>query len=181
MNGLHLFIDNSNVFIEGQRVARETFFYDDSLVVRFRINYGGLLDFVRQSRELKEAVLVGSRPPSNDALWNRLKNLGIEPRVFDRSFYTGKEKRVDAELTNAIRDTLEKNALEKNPTPGTIALVAGDADYVPVIERCIERKWSVELYFWAQASSYLKNMPDVKFVDLAEGFKEISFLEKELP
>ena len=176
MNGLHLFIDNSNVFIEGQRVARETFLYDDPLVLRFRINYGGLLDFVRQERELKETVLVGSRPPANDALWNRLKKLGIEPRVFDRSFYTGKEKRVDAELTNAIRD-----ALEDSPKPGTIALVAGDADYIPAIERCVKRKWSVELYFWAQASSDLKSMPGVNFVDLADGFKKITFLEKELP
>lgn len=176
MNGLHVFIDNSNVFIEGQRVARETFRYDDQLILRFRISYGGLLDFIQQGRKLMEAVLVGSRPPQNDALWNRLKALGIEPRIFDRSFYTGREKRVDAELTNAVRDTLEDNE-----EPGTIALVAGDADYVPVIERCIRRKWSVELYFWAQASSELKRISGVKFIDLAAGFKTISFLEKEMP
>ncbi|NOT01554.1 MAG: NYN domain-containing protein [Phycisphaerales bacterium] len=131
MNGLHLFIDNPDVFIEGQRVARETFRYDDPLALRFRINYGGLLEFVRKGRELKETVLVGSRPPSNDALWNRLRKLGIEPRIFDRSFCIGKEKRVDAELTNAIRD-----ASEDNREPGTIALVAGDADYIPALERC---------------------------------------------
>lgn len=176
MNGLHLFIDNSNVFIEGQRVARETFRYDDLLVLRFRVSYGGLLEFIRRGRELKEAVLVGSRPPPNDALWNRLKTLGIEPRIFDRSFYTGKEKRVDAELTNAIRDCLEDNS-----EPGVIALVAGDADYVPALERCLKRKWAVELYFWAQASGELKRLPGVRFVDLAAGFKDITFLEKEPP
>ncbi len=176
MNGLHLFIDNSNVFIEGQRVARETFNYDDQLVLRFRVSYGGLLDLIQAGRPLMEAVLVGSRPPPNDALWNRLKTLGIEPRIFDRSFYTGREKRVDAELTNAIRDTLEEN-----PQPGTIALVAGDADYVPALERCVKRKWAVELYFWAQASSELRRLPGVKFVDLASGFKQITFLAKEMP
>ncbi len=176
MNGLHLFIDNSNVYIEGQRVARETFYYDDSLVLRFRVSYGGLLDFVSQGRSLREAVLVGSRPPPNDALWNRLKSLGIEPRIFDRNIYTGREKRVDAEMTNAIRD-----CLEDNPEPGTIALVAGDADYVPVLERCIKRKWLIELYFWAQASSELKRLSGVKFVDLAAGFESVTFLAKELP
>lgn len=175
MNGLHLFIDNSNVFIEGQRVARETFHYDDELVVRFRINFGGLLDFVKGERKLAEAVLVGSRPPANDALWNRLKALGIEPRIFDRSFYSGREKRVDAELTNAIRD-----ALEDNPEPGTIALVAGDADYIPTLERCLKRKWAVELYFWAQASADLKRLPGVRFVDLAAGFQQVAFVQKEL-
>lgn len=175
MNGLHLFIDNSNVYIEGQRVARETFKYDDPLVMRFRINYGKLLDFVRGDRSLKETVLVGSRPPSNDALWNRLKSLDIEPRIFDRSAFSGKEKRVDAEMTNAIRD-----ALEENPNPGTIALVAGDSDYVPVVQRCVKRGWSVELYFWAQASGELKRLDGVKFIDLASGFKEITFLEREM-
>ncbi|MCH7812612.1 MAG: NYN domain-containing protein [Planctomycetes bacterium] len=176
MNGLHLFIDNSNVFIEGQRVARETFHYDDQLVLRFRVSYGGLLDFVQEGRPLKEAVLVGSRPPPNDALWNRLEALGIEPRIFERSFYTGREKRVDAELTNAIRDTLEEN-----PDSGTIALVAGDADYVPVLERCLKKAWAVEIYFWAQASRELLRLPGVKFSDLADGFKEITFLEKQMP
>ncbi|MCG3130003.1 MAG: hypothetical protein FLDDKLPJ_00750 [Phycisphaerae bacterium] len=175
MNGLHLFMDSSNVFIEGQRVARETFRYDDPLVIRFRINYGGLLDFVRGERKLAETVLVGSRPPQNDALWNRLKTLGIEPRIFDRSFYSGREKRVDAELTNAIRD-----ALEDNPEPGTIALVAGDADYLPALERCLKRKWSVELFFWAQASSDLKRLPGAAFVDLATGFDQITFVAKEM-
>jgi len=157
-------------------VARETFRYDDALVLRFRINYGGLLDFVRRERQLAETVLVGSRPPPNDALWNRLKALGIEPRIFDRSIYTGKEKRVDAEMTNAIRDTLEDN-----PRPGTIALVAGDADYVPTLERCIKKKWGIELYFWAQTSSALKQLPGVEFVDLAAGFAQVAFVEKELP
>jgi uncharacterized LabA/DUF88 family protein len=176
MNGLHVFIDNSNVFIEGQRVAREKFLFDDPLVLRFRINYGGLLDFIRRDRKLEEAVLVGSRPPPNDALWNRLKALGIEPRIFDRSFYTGREKRVDAELTNAIRDTLEDN-----PTPGTVALVAGDADYIPVLERCVKKGWAVELYFWDQASSDLKRLSGVEFTDLSTGFKQITFLEKEMP
>lgn len=174
MDGLRVFIDNSNVFIEGQRVARETFKYDDPLVLRFRVSYGGLLDFIRKGRAVAEAVLVGSRPPPNDALWNRLKALGIEPRIFDRSIYTGREKRVDAEMTNAIRD-----ALEDNPEPGVIALVAGDADYVPTLERCIKKKWSIELYFWAQASAELRELPGVKFADLAMGFKDITFLEKE--
>lgn len=176
MNGLHVFIDNSNVFIEGQRVARETFKYDDQLVLRFRVNYGGLLDFIAQKRPVRETVLVGSRPPSNDALWNRLRTLGIEPRIFDRSIYTGREKRVDAEMTNAIRD-----CLEENPDPGVIALVAGDADYVPTLERCLRKNWAIEPFCWAQASSEPKRISDVKFNDLASGFDTITFVEKELP
>lgn len=172
MNGLHLFIDNSNIYIEGQRVARGKFFYDDELVIRLRISYGALLDEIRQGRDLKETVLVGSRPPDNDALWKKLNSLKIEPRIFNRGF-SGQEKRVDAELTNAIRDTLEDN-----PTPGTIAIVAGDQDYVPTLERCIRKKWLVEIYFWEQASSVLKGLKGTQFIKLDDSFKNITFLEK---
>ena len=130
MNGLHLFIDNSNLYIEAQRVARNKFYFDDDLIIRLRIDYGGLLEGIRDGRKLMETVLVGSKPPESDTLWNKLKKLGIDPRIFERSTFSGKEKGVDAELINAIRDTLEDNI-----TPGTIAMVAGDKDYLPTIER----------------------------------------------
>lgn len=174
MNGLHLFIDNTNIFIEAQRVAREKYFYDDELVIRLRIDYGSLLNKVRDGRKLMETVLVGSRPPQKDTVWNTLKTLGIEPRIFDRSIFTGKEKKVDAELTNAIRDTLEDNL-----KPGTIAIVAGDKDYIPTLERCVKRKWNVEVYFWSQASGELKKMTGVKFINLDSFFTDITFKQKQ--
>ena len=172
MNGLHLFIDNSNIFIEAQRVARLKFRYDDELVIRLRISYGALLDEIRQGRSLKETVLVGSRPPDNDALWGKLKELKVKPIIFDRS-YTGREKKVDAELTNAIRDTLEDN-----PVPGVIAIVAGDQDYIPTLERCIKKNWEVEIYFWEQASKSLKNLKGTKFINFDDFFEKITFREK---
>jgi uncharacterized LabA/DUF88 family protein len=173
MNGLHLFIDNSNIFIEAQRVARTLYYFDDELVVRLRLSYGNLLDIVRGDRTLKETVLVGSRPPSNDKFWNKLTTFGIKPKVFDRSPYTGKEKRVDAELINAIRDTLEDN-----PNPGTIAIVAGDGDYIPTLERCVKRQWQVEIYFWGQASHDLRNLTGASFINLDSYFEQITFVEK---
>ncbi|MDI6757463.1 MAG: NYN domain-containing protein [Endomicrobiia bacterium] len=174
MNGLHLFIDSSNVFIEAQRVARARYNYDDFLVPRLRISYGNLLDFVKDGRKLMEAVLVGSRPPSNDNLWNKLKTLNIEPRIFDRSLFTNREKSVDAEMINAIRDTLDDN-----PHPGTIALVAGDEDYLTTLERCLKKGWSVETYFWSQCSSKLKKLNNAKFIELDQVFKKLTFVEKE--
>ncbi|MDI9318855.1 MAG: NYN domain-containing protein [Phycisphaerales bacterium] len=173
MNGLHLFIDNSNLYIEAQRTARESFHYDDELVIRLRINYEGILEQIQNGRKLMETVLVGSRPPQNDGLWAKLEAIGIEPRIFDRSMYSGGEKRVDAELTNAIRDTLEDNV-----EPGTIAIVAGDQDYIPTLERCIKKGWNVELYFWTQASPQLKNMNGVTFKSLNDIFNKVTFTEK---
>lgn len=174
MNGLHLFIDNSNIFIEAQRVAREKYFYDDELVIRVRISYGELLEKVRNGRKLMETVLVGSRPPQNDLLWDKLKKLDITPRIFDRNIYSGKEKGVDAELSNSIRDTLEDNR-----EPGTIAIIAGDRDYVPTLERCVKKGWKVELYFWSQASAELKNMKGITFFSLDDSFPDVTFKAKQ--
>lgn len=173
MNGLHLFIDNSNLYIEAQRVARQEFRYDDELVLRLRISYGALLDEVRNERKLMETILVGSRPPENDSLWNKLASVGIEPRISDRSYWSRREKDVDAELSNAIRD-----ALEDNPEPGTIALVAGDADYVPTLLRCVKKKWAVEVYFWGQAAAELRALEGATFISLNAAFERITFRAK---
>ena len=173
MAGLYLFIDNSNLFIEAQRVARESYYYDDPLVMRMRISYGGLLEAIRSGRNLSEAVLVGSRPPQNDGLWDKLRQLSISPRIFERN-YSNREKSVDAELTNAVRDTLE-DADEK----GVIALVAGDRDYIPVLERCVKKGWPVEVYFWGQASNAIQRMDGVEFISLDDYFEQVTFLAKK--
>jgi len=173
MDGLFLFVDNSNIYIEAQRVARYIYRYDDELVPRMRISYGDLLDYIRGDRTLCKTVLVGSKPPPNDRLWNRLKVMGVKPIIFERGFYNGKEKKVDMELTNCIRD-----ALEENTEPGVIALVAGDKDYVPTLERCVKKAWKVEIYFWEQAAGDLKTMNGTSFHNLNGVFEQITFLEK---
>lgn len=172
MNGLRLFIDNSNLFIEAQRTARKSFYYDDQMIPRLRISYGNLLDVIKGERELSEAILVGSRPPQNDDLWKKLEALNIEPKIFDRSSHTGKEKQVDTQLVTEIVKTIYKNK-----TPGTIALVAGDSDYIPALKECLQEKWHVEIYFWEQASKELKNMHGLNFHNLDEDFENITFLE----
>jgi len=177
--GLHLFIDNSNIFIEAKRVAQLAYNYDDESIGRLRIDYGRLMEFVRKDRDLREAMLVGSEPPPNDSLWQRLRGLGIELRIFQRSPFTGKEREVDHELINCIRDTLEDNA-----ETGTIVLVAGDRGYVGTLERCLKRDWEVEVYFWRQASTELKRLagqpeyePRASFINLNPYFDQITFKE----
>ena len=174
MNGLHLFINNSNLFIEAQRVARNKFYYDDELVIRLRINYGSLLEKVSNQRKLMETVLVGSRPPQNDSLWKKLEELNIKPKIFDRSRFSNKEKGVDAELINSIRNTLDNN-----PSTGTIAIVAGDSDYFGTLKICVERNWNIEIYFWEQASRELKTLAQTNFLNLDNWFNEITYKEKE--
>lgn len=165
------FIDNSNVFIEAKRIARVHYAYDPDQIFRLRVDYGKLLDVAREGRDIGATVLVGSRPPQADSLWMRLEGMGVEVRIFDRSVHTGREKGVDAELVNAIRDVMEENS-----TPGIIALLAGDGDYASTLERAIKRGWKVELYFWSNASSALKRLPGIRFIELDQYLPQISFM-----
>lgn len=171
IDSVYTFIDNSNVFIEAKRVARVQYAYEPEQIFRLRIDYGKLLEIVREKRDIGGTVLVGSRPPQADTLWTRLRSMGIEPKIFDRSVHTGREKGVDAEVVNAIRDVMEDN-----PTPGIIALVAGDGDYVSTLERALKRGWRVELYFWSNAAGALKRLPGIRFIELDQYLPQISFL-----
>ena len=171
---LFLFIDNSNLFIEMRRVAQLVFNYDDNLLRRVRVDFGRLLDYVKKDRELKQAILVGSVPPPNDSLWARLRQLGIELKVYERSPITDREREVDQELVNCIRDTME----ESNP-PGVIALVSGDGGYVTTLERCVRRGWAVEVYFWRQAAATLKHLGGTTFFNLNPDFDRITFKEPD--
>ena len=170
MNGLQLFIDNSNLFIEARRTAHEVFLYDNYMRLQLRIDFGNLLDVVKGDRKLSEAVLVGSRPPQNDSLWNKLSELGVQPRIFDRSGWTGKEKQVDTELVTAIMECIYENT-----KPGTIALIAGDSDYIPPLKACVKKGWEVEVYFWEQASNMLKELQGIRFHTLNDHFEYITF------
>lgn len=172
MNELFLFIDNSNLFIEMRRVAQLVHNYDENLLQRVRIDYGKLMDYVRKDRNMKQAFLVGSKPPPNDSLWTRLEELGISLKIYERSPFTDKEREVDQEVVNCIRDVMEENR-----PPGVIALVSGDGGYVTTLERCIKREWTVEIYFWRQAAASLKHLQDSTFFNLNEDFASITFKE----
>jgi hypothetical protein len=169
---LFLFIDNSNLFIEMRRVAQLVFNYDDSLLRRVRIDFGKLMDYVKRDRVLKDAILVGSIPPPNDSLWARLRQLGIELKIYERSPFTDREREVDQELVNCIRDTMEASI-----PPGVIALVSGDGGYGTTLERSVKRGWTVEVYFWRQAATSLKQLRGATFFNLNPDFEKVTFKE----
>lgn len=171
---LFLFIDNSNLYIEMRRVAQLVFGYGDKVLPRVRVDFGRLLDYVKKERELKDAILVGSKPPPNDSLWARLKQLGIELKIYERSPFTDREREVDQELVNCIRDVMEDNK-----PPGVIALVSGDGGYVTTLERCVRRGWAVEIYFWRQAAASLKQLDGATFFNLNPDFGKITFKEPD--
>jgi NYN domain len=169
---VHLFIDDSNIFIEGQRTARDRDPEDATARARFRIDYGRLLEWITENRKLASVYLVGSEPPKVDTFWKVLPKKGIDaPKVFPRQ--GGREKGVDHDL---VAEMVETSILSEKKD-AVIALVAGDGDYRSTLDRLTRKGWQLEVYFWSSGCSPLiRNTP--WYVNLDPHFREFCFFEK---
>ncbi|RIB03074.1 hypothetical protein C2G38_819159 [Gigaspora rosea] len=151
---IYVFVDNSNVFIEGKYAIAEleklgTF--DNKRRApcfnQFRIDHGKLLTTIQGNRKLGDApVIVGSRPPPNDSLWRSVREQGYDAMVYDRNI-ENREKKVDV----ALAHTMSKVILTKSP--GILALVSGDNDFEPIVTIARKSNWIVETWFWKMGMS----------------------------
>ena len=155
-----IYVDNSNVWIEGMHVATvasglasdiQAAMSDNVCDYEWKLDFGRLYQFAGGDTAGR-AVLFGSRPPANDSLWTVAKNRGFEVIVYDRSI-RNKEKKVDTSVaTEIMADSYERMASGRDE----VTLVAGDGDYVPTVENLRGRGFSVFVAFWDHASRELK-------------------------
>lgn len=140
-------VDNSNVFIEGQKHSAKTKGQPSGACdPSWRIDFGRLLTCLADARKIHAAVLVGSRPPVNDSVWKEAKSRGFNVTVHDRDA-KDKEKAVDTELvaqgTEIICSTNEKDM--------TLVIASGDRDFIPLVSVAHRRKWLVEMAAFSSA------------------------------
>lgn len=153
---LALFIDNSNLFIEGKK------FYAKYLSLRvtedpsFRIDIGCLLKVLIRGRNMNFGKLYGSEPPSLDTVWTKIREHGLLVDTYQRDA-KGKEKELGHALT---ADATEYVCVrEKTGCTGTIILFSGGRDYCPLVEKILEYGWRVEITAFAGSiNSKLKDM-----------------------
>ena len=157
-----LYVDNSNVWIEGMYVSAVARGLAPSLGFAhehrrcdydYKMDFGKLLAFAGGERhEVGRAVLYGSRPPANDSLWGAAKRQGFEVIVHDRN--PSGEKKVDTNIvTDIITDSYERMDLKEDE----ITLVSGDADFVPTIEQLRKRGFHFNVVFWDHAARELRD------------------------
>lgn len=158
-----IYVDNSNVFIEGKRVSAVNRglapnIYDamnyNILDPDYRMSFGSLYMFVAgdDPKECARALLFGSRPPQNDAIWDIARNAGFEVHVEDRNV-ANKEKKIDTGLTTAVVKDAYKNAKGGD----VFTIVSGDSDYVPAILELQSDGFQVDVVFWDHAARELKD------------------------
>lgn len=113
---LFVYVDNSNIWIEGQRLqAVKLGLASDPVDAQRRgvqaswfYDFGRLYDLVCPAEsKIGRSILFGSRPPADDTLWNRARREGFQVQVFDRNA-SNKETQVDVSLsTTMMEDSYE--------------------------------------------------------------------------
>ncbi|MEZ4365020.1 MAG: NYN domain-containing protein [Kofleriaceae bacterium] len=172
-DGNYLYVDNSNVWIEGMHVAAVArgLAPDIWAAQQHRIcdatwtlNFGKLYEFAGgDASDVGRAVLYGSRPPANDGLWEAARRKGFDVVVHDRNSQN-KEKKIDTSIT---ADIMEDSYERMKAGVDEITLVSGDKDYVPVVEKLVKRGFRFYVVFWDHAARELKDAA-TKFISLNE-------------
>ena len=151
MQDVFVYWDNSNIFHEAQRLAEVR---NGSPGARYlvRIHFENLLKLAQAGRSLKCAVAAGSIPPEMRNLWNRIENMGVEVRLFDR----GDPSRGEQEVPDGwLQRRMLENALRYMESPGIAVVLTGDgAGYLEgrgfhtTLELLHYRNWRIEVLSW---------------------------------
>ena len=187
MDRVFVYWDNSNIFLEAQRLADER---EGTPGARHlvRIHFDGLLRLAQAGRPLAKAVAAGSVPPELRQLWNRMEGQGVDVRLFDR----GERYRDEQEVPDRwLQLRMLEDALDNNGEPGVVALLTGDgAGYAEgqgfhsTLERMHKRGWRVEVLSWRHSCNQgMRRWAEVHgvFVALDDHYDGITFREPSRP
>ncbi|MFE2757948.1 NYN domain-containing protein [Actinosynnema sp. NPDC059335] len=178
---LYVYVDNSNIWIEGQRIqAVRTGLAPDvrtamarQITAPWTYDFGKFYDLLCPPDQfVGRSILFGSRPPENDSIWQKVRDADFEVVTFDRSVFTNKEKQVDTALATKM---LEDSFTYMKSDKGDMAvLAAGDGDFLPTIRSLQGRGLGVRVVSWKHAvSRELRDTAD-EFVELDPHFDYLS-------
>lgn len=174
----YLYVDNSNVWIEGRRVAAvenglaptlHDAMQSKTVDMTWTYDFGSLYRLAcPEDEKLGRTALFGSTPPPSDTIWKIAESEGFEVHLFERNAF-GNEKQVDT----AIVAMMVADAFTYMKSGDRVVLVAGDADFVPGLEIAKSRGAEARIMFWSHASRAIKEAAD-EFVELNAHFADLS-------
>lgn len=175
-----ILVDNSNLFIGGQKLSAERKGASpngngqDPADHTWRLSYDNLFAFLAEGRAVEKAVMVGSESAEHPGPWNAARKNGFEVIVHERTPGHA-EKCADTELV--VRGT---EIISTSPEPMTLVIGSGDRDFVPLVEAAHRHQWDVELC--AFRNSFDQEGELARAVDrvrpLDEAFEKIGFNEQ---
>ena len=187
MEEVFIYWDNSNIFIEAQRLAEERNEHVDARY-RVRINFDNILRLAHADRPMRKAVAAGSVPPELRHLWNRMENRGVEVKLFNRIRSDLGEQEIPDRL---LQLEMLEDAMDYNGDPGIVVLMTGDgAGYLAgggfhsTLERMHRRGWRIEILSWSHSCNFRMRewaQENGVFVALDDFYDSITFLEPSVP
>ena len=185
MGEVFIYWDNSNIFIEAQRIAEER---NDQVDARFRvrIQFANMLRLAHADRPLRKAMVAGSVPLELRQLWNWLEQQGVEVRLFNRIRPDLGEQEIPDRL---LQLQMLEDAMDFDP--GVVVLLTGDgagylegAGFHSTLQRMRRRGWKVEVLSWRHSCNYrMREWAEENgvFIPLDDFYDAITFLEPSLP
>lgn len=133
---VHVFVDDQNLFYG---------ITNNHYGPGYRIDFGRLLLTACQrpggvTRSVGSAYIAGVIP-DDDSFWEIAKNQGFSVR----RGYLGANNRSKQDDAYLITDMV--STLFEQPGPSTVVLIAGDADYVPPLQKSLAKGWRNEVVF----------------------------------
>lgn len=175
-----VYVDNSNVFIEGQRIAAvrsknapsiDYAMNHKMLNSDYRIDFKKFFHFLcgHDDDAISRAAVFCSRSETNALTLESAQSAGFEILAEDRNV-VNKEKRVDTRLvTEMVRDAYTR----VDKTKDKLVLAAGDGDYVPPVDTLVKDGFTVDVVFWSNASREL-TVVCTKFYKLDSHFDNVT-------
>ena len=187
MDKVFIYWDNSNIFVEAQRLAEEVN-EGPGARYRVRINFDNMLRLAHADKPVEKAFAAGSVPPEMRQLWNRMESNGVEVQLFDR----GSSGRGEQEIPDRfLQLRMLEDALDYNGDPGIVVLLTGDgagylegAGFHRTLERMHKRGWRVEILSWAHSCNQRMRQwaqENGAFVALDDFYDAITFMEPSRP
>ena len=151
-----IYVDDSNMWIEAQKLAAKKLNLKCKADPRLRLDIGKVADVVANNRKVAWGTLYRLEPQGSDSDWQKIRERGWKVITTQRSTFTGKEKQVDHQMVADIT-VLVSGCIVK----GKIVIVSGDADMIPTISKNLQMNWSTEIWMWGNGvSNSLKQLAE---------------------
>ncbi len=180
---VHLFIDNSNIYISAKDEAEKR--EGSGARYAIRIHFQHLLELALANREVGGVFVVGSIPPEQRSVWDRLEQAtGVKPELYERGGVSRGEQGLDQCLQVHMLRAMGDHADD----PQVIVLMTGDGagyddgvGFHADMERMYRAGWGIEVVSWRNhCRRALREwaVANGVFVDLNEYYNSVTFIEK---
>jgi hypothetical protein len=176
-----IYVDNSNIFIGGQQVAKARKEDPD----HFRIDFNNFLHLITHGNmAFDQMVWAGSGTPDLEEVFNRIMNEKIDLQLIPRS-ESGENETVD----QAIQLSMYRHTRKYRQAPGTLILCTGDGKgyheekgFLYDLQGFIEDGWQLILYSWdkichKRLKQFARNAGE--YIPLDKYYSSITFIKEQ--